>query len=774
MVGSGFLLDFLDSKCTSYGIKSYVFLLGVILVYHTALSSHVQALKVNCKSKNLSSKYQHCGINPAGVHDLDCFGKHPTSYRCVWKPGNSASEKNYTLIIKQPFLSSSPSRIKHCEAYYTSQTNISLRLYEMYNMTAEVFENSASTNCTKSVFRGSPMSLFRCDPPHNVSFSRHSGKLDVSVKWQKEDVKAVQYYFVRYKALGSLSWSKPLVQSKNGTKCTVENLNSSLVYSVQIQCVIKARCPQCPWRETYTVTAELTTQPVMVNMKDTDIAKTKGRRLISLTWKFPAKELHDSYHVIIGKASGEAPRERMITTEPEIRLALSYSEYHLNISAVNNASTSPAVSQTIPQREDTPSTGAGMLNVTVHSNTSFTIHWKEDLIKNYVCYSVEWMERGHKAGSMSFYENKYNHRTLTYLPEPLEPLEPYKRYSITLHTRPDKDTCNMKKVNNSESTYGRTHFYSIEGSPLSAPTKLSIYNVSPNSVELQWLSIPEDDIRGFLLGYIIYCTECHHGGATTERNITVSNSYELGDLKDGTAYEVQISGFTEAGVGVRSTPIGFKTNFQELSNLIGVITIFAVIGIVLIFGSPVIKRAKVILWPSIPNPGKSNAMQKIEEPCELELLGSINHLEVEEWDTNSLKIVEKQEVIPASPLPSMLPLLHASDDEEDSTEMTCNWIQGDTGDSTEEIPSDITGKIIPDINRIDPQSSPFTFPCDYTTIEMFQQGIPQSMPARTSVSQDTESDPEDTEWTVVKSGLDYMSQFSTSPILDGKEISTIL
>ncbi|KAK1884097.1 Leukemia inhibitory factor receptor [Dissostichus eleginoides] len=722
MVGSGFLLAFLDSKCTSYGIKSYVFLLGVILVYYTALSSHVQALKVNCKSKNLSSKYQHCGINPAGVHDLDCFGKHPTSYRCVWKPGNSASEKRYTLIIKQP---------------------------------------------------GSPLSLFRCGPPHNVSFSRHSGKLDVSVKWQNEDGKAVQYYSVRYKALGSLSWSKRLMQSENGKKCTVENLKSSLVYSVQIQCVTNARCPQCPWSETYTVPAELTTQPVMVNMKDTDIANTKGRRLISLTWKFPAKELHDSYHVIIGKASGEAPRQRMITTEPEIRLALSYSEYHLNISAVNNASTSPAVSQTIPQREDTPSTGAGTLNVTVHNNTSFTISWKEDLIKNYVCYSVEWMQRGHKAGSISFYEDKHINRTLTSLPEPLEP---YKRYSITLHTRPDKDTCNMKKVNNSESTYGRTHFYSIEGSPLSAPTNLSFYNVSLNSVELQWLSIPEDDIRGFLLGYIIYCTE-YGGGATTERNITVdpmSNSYELGDLKDGTVYGVKISGFTEAGVGVQSTAILFKTNSQELSYLIGVITIFAVIGIVLIFGSPVIKRAKVILWPSIPNPGKSNAMQKIEEPCELELLGSINHLEVEEWDTNSLRIVEKQEVIPASPLPSMLPLLHASDDEEDSTEMTCNWIQGDTGDSTEEIPSDITGKIIPDINRIDPQSSPFTFPCDYTTIEMFQQGIPQSMPARTSFSQDTESDPEDTEWTVVKSGLDYMSQFSTSPILDGKEISTIL
>lgn len=44
-----------------------------------------------------------------------------------------------------------------------------------------------------------------------------------------------------------------------------------------------------------------------------------------------------------------------------------------------------------------------------------------------------------------------------------EPLEPYKRYSITLHTRPNKGTCNLKHINNSESTYGSTQFYVTEG-----------------------------------------------------------------------------------------------------------------------------------------------------------------------------------------------------------------------------------------------------------------------------------------------------------------------
>lgn len=44
-----------------------------------------------------------------------------------------------------------------------------------------------------------------------------------------------------------------------------------------------------------------------------------------------------------------------------------------------------------------------------------------------------------------------------------EPLEPYKRYSITLHTRLNNDSCNMQNINNSESTYGTAQFYFIEG-----------------------------------------------------------------------------------------------------------------------------------------------------------------------------------------------------------------------------------------------------------------------------------------------------------------------
>lgn len=143
---------------------------------------------------------------------------------------------------------------------------------------------------------------------------------------------------------------------------------------------------------------------------------------------------------------------------------------------------------------------------------------------------------------------------------------------------------------------------------------------------------------------------------------------------------------------------------------------------------------------------------------------------MEEWDTNSLQIVEKEDVIPASTLPSMIPLLHASEDDVDSPEMTCNWIQGDTEDATGDISPDITTETLPDVQRTNPQSSPFAFSSDYTTMEMFQQGMPPGIPVNTSVSQAMESEPEDTDLTVVKSGLHYIGQFSTSPNSDSKEM----
>ncbi|XP_035039776.1 interleukin-31 receptor subunit alpha isoform X2 [Hippoglossus stenolepis] len=711
MFARGFQFDFLESRCSSCHPHLFI------------LASEDQ-VPVMCGSTNLTSKYQHCRLHPDGVHDLDCFGRYTNRGKkeCVWKPGNHTSEKIYTLVQIQQ-------SVNYCKIHNkTPKSSKIIMVFGKLNLTVVVFENGESEKCTKAVFSGSPSSLLRCDPPSNVSFRRRLGNLHVNVSWQKD---AVNNYSVRYKMLVSRLWIEPPVQSQNGTRCTVENLNSSLFYTVQIQCVTTAQCSQCPWSETYTVPSELTAQPVIVNLEDSDIAEKKGSRLFSLHWKFPATESYDGYYVTIAKASGEAPFERMSTTRPEIRLILSFSSYHLNISAVNNASISPAVSHTIPQREDVH-TGIveGKLNVTVHSNTSFTVYWKDDLIKTYVCFSVEWMRKRHKAAAMSFYQKAHNWRTLSPLQEPLKP---FKRYSLTLHTRPNKDTCNIKYINRSESTYGTTQFYSIQGSPVSAPN-ISISNITWNSVVLQWSSIPEDDIQGFLLGYMIHYTEYHHRGTSTERNIQVDpqlDTYELGHLEGGTACQVQISGFTQAGAGVRSTAVIFTTSDKGYFHyyLNGYIIPIAVVVTVLFFASIMIKRAKVILWPSIPNPLNSNVMQKI---AKLELLESIKHLNVEE-STDSLQIVEKEAVVPPNTLASVLVLLQDSEEEGHSPEMT--WIQRDAEEHA-------AGEIEPLRTTDNFHSSPCAFSSDYTTMELFQQQMPQGSPANPAMFSSMQDDEE--------------------------------
>lgn len=40
--------------------------------------------------------------------------------------------------------------------------------------------------------------------------------------------------------------------------------------------------------------------------------------------------------------------------------------------------------------------------------------------------------------------------------------------------------------------------------PAGAPANVSSYNVTLDSAVLQWSSIPEEEVRGFLLGYVIF------------------------------------------------------------------------------------------------------------------------------------------------------------------------------------------------------------------------------------------------------------------------------
>lgn len=110
-------------------------------------------------------------------------------------------------------------------------------------------------------------------------------------------------------------------QSENAETCVVEDLNATLAYAVQIQCVTSEHCSQCKRSDVYIIPpgevtleasrravnciflcvqcqitlsfSELTVKPVLINVKETNIGGTSGRRLLTLTWEvtFPSEVL---------------------------------------------------------------------------------------------------------------------------------------------------------------------------------------------------------------------------------------------------------------------------------------------------------------------------------------------------------------------------------------------------------------------------------------------------------------------------------------------------
>lgn len=144
-------------------------------------------------------------------------------------------------------------------------------------------------------------------------------------------------------------------------------------------------------------------------------------------------------------------------------------------------------------------------------------------------------------------------------------------------------------------------------------------------------------------------------------------------------------------------------------------------------------------------------------------------LKVEEWYTKSLQILNKDEVIPASPLTSMLPLISTTALEGNSLQLTCDWIQSDgDGDTSGDIFPDDSTETFLETQQSDLQSNTLAFASGYTTMELFQQLMPR---ADTAVSPTTEADAEDSP--VATPTVDYVRQFSTSPTSDGKHMSTI-
>lgn len=130
---------------------------------------------------------------------------------------------------------------------------------------------------------------------------------------------------------------------------------------------------------------------------------------------------------------------------------------------------------------------------------------------------------------------------------------------------------------------------------------------------------------------------------------------------------------------------------------------------------------------------------------------------MEEGDTNSLQIIEKEEAADALPPP----LLQHSEDEGRSAEASTTLVQrDDAAAAAPYVHADMLGYGA----KTDLHVCPPAFASGYTTMEMFQQAMPQGAPASTPADQGRY--PEMADLMVGNTRLDYIRRFSDTSITD--------
>ncbi|XP_028830728.1 interleukin-6 receptor subunit beta isoform X2 [Denticeps clupeoides] len=714
---------------------------------------------------------ENCSSFPGGVDDLDCFIK--TKWMCTWKHENRVKTSKYKLVLTQL----SKTKISRClqfknisETFFKGNYLIS----KLHTSACLFNEDGDRRSCT--MFQSPSSQMTRCGPP-DVSFIRTSGQLHIKTNLNGPEF---DHYTVSYSEHNVPSWKTVLC--KLVQQCTIDNLTQSLSYDVKIQCVTTKGCFQCAPSETFRIPQELSIAPKILQQKD---ELQNGTRKLTLYWQPPSSADVENYKVNVGKASNEI-NHTFITSrkDTQIILILSSSAYNVSIYASNDVSNSTSTHVAIPALENVGRNG--QLNVEFTDSHTFNLLWSAGLENLYECYCVEWFFRGENLTSYRSFSSNSNKKTIRLIREPH--FKPYKRYTFLLHVRPDKDTCNLKQINNSESTYGRKEAYFEEGTPLSAPRNLSSSNVTEKSFIVTWIPVPEKDLRGFLQGYTLHYAD--NSNKKTETNINIGPdmcSYELLNLTRGRVYRVQITAFTAKGAGKRSMPAYVETASGSSVVGGGVITGPVVVVTVLLlafhlcFGQ--LKRAKTVLWPNIPNPGKSSAIQKIEGAFERDILKAISSEKMEVCeDSRTLYITEntKEKEEPAAPdacaekpEQECLELLPNSDSDvdacihsssADTLKLQLTACKGtDVSGSTAQAPTSTAFVTASNANvscsRIDS-----TMPCtasqrpvlpvvsDYTTMELYQQNTVDVQPG-CPPSQTTYSG-----WPFFPQGNDYVCQ----------------
>ncbi|KAK1805823.1 hypothetical protein P4O66_012870 [Electrophorus voltai] len=488
---------------------------------------------------------------------------------CEWKDQDTSQNVNYTLFINSAS-SSYNSRFEVRGSLYRDlpvESLITTRPLEIW-----VQRQEGTKICTSPKFSVTLINSVKYSAVQIKNMTRSAGTL--TLRWLRADNKGADHE-IRWKKINA-SWQNETFVTEDSIKNEVTldsytlRLDHYSVYQVQVKRRAKQSILWSDW--SHIVDIPLEVQQPIVNWTE---KKLEGKRAIILSWNVPPAET--ALGGVIYKLTLALPCERKTKTTKNTfyKMLITYSEARVSIVAINNVGNSPSQQIIIPPVEHLKYCHTNVVSQgrRAYTNRTHCLEW-------YKLIDGETRPVNVHTSSSDTIEDIKKH------------MKEFVRYYYFLDTG----------RNQRRRTTFMCPIYSAEGAPIARPQNITILNETHNSVVLRWRSIPVQDQQGFMQHYVIWISKEGHREAAYHEVPANQTSFLLRNLDAGSSYTVHIAGQTKIGAGPNSTANFFTIHYGLSRRNTIILTVCAVLLLISVAFSVVIKRLRSKLLPVIPSP----------------------------------------------------------------------------------------------------------------------------------------------------------------------------
>ncbi|XP_074834632.1 interleukin-12 receptor subunit beta-1 [Carettochelys insculpta] len=530
--------------------------------------------------------------------DLVCYRKcNQCNFTCKWRA--EAASKNATYHLKFCYHSSNS-----CPLFKTSSTHLSIQYRKMrvlQNLTAWVESHSGgrvnrSQNITLQL-----ENAIKLDPPNQITLnSKSNGTLSITLL--KPDDPAVRdrplQREVQYRQVKDTTWTQVACQTpqenSGNDRTVICHLETAAACEVQIRHKTAHWSSYwSEWSQSIFVPEEILESPVVTWTLGS--LGRNGQRNVTFHWQEARVEQGEVSYVLAAHmlACGCEEPEGVIShvkNGTTLSWILSGAEYHVSLSTSNAAGSGPVKTYRIPPEERTE---ISFLNMS-WAGSSVTVQWAAKTNGSLYCFEKQALgeppEDHGECTHRPFFEQESYVDTVM--------VQPGRCYRIAIHgLGPEKRW----------STFGSMHYFATNAS-FDGP--IHIENVTAISASLHWEPSPLSQCPGTLQKYVICYTSVRDNRRAYHEANSSATHYTLQDLQPDTYYRV---GIQAARAELCHPQRLFKTtklgpNTAEAKLNLPYLSAFLCIPLLAALYHFNRKRAKKVLFPSLPSPIGSQAL----------------------------------------------------------------------------------------------------------------------------------------------------------------------